>query len=222
MSRLSLAFLVPSSHQELCVPAAARPGFLPFPPDPATRPKPQNLLINAERSITLANFGLARAFGVPVCTYIHEMVTLWYPAPGNLLGCKYYYTAMNLWSLGCIFAEMVTRRALFSSDSETSCSASFGCCGPQMRWSSCYSLPCLITGRASGRISAKWLLSWMWMDGAYYHKCYTRTPTSRFQSRQLWLIPSSRTCAGQCLTSDSETSLPKFLLLQSPQYHPVL
>ncbi|XP_070310924.1 cyclin-dependent kinase 2 isoform X3 [Odocoileus virginianus] len=80
--------------------------------------KPQNLLINADGSIKLADFGLARAFGVPVRTYTHEVVTLWYRAPEILLGCKYYSTAVDIWSLGCIFAEMVTRRALFPGDSE--------------------------------------------------------------------------------------------------------
>ncbi|CAO2581883.1 Cyclin-dependent kinase 2 [Lemmus lemmus] len=73
--------------------------------------KPQNLLINAEGSIKLADFGLARAFGVPVRTYTHEVVTLWYRAPEILLGCKYYSTAVDIWSLGCIFAEMVRRLA---------------------------------------------------------------------------------------------------------------
>ncbi|NXN74989.1 CDK2 kinase, partial [Himantopus himantopus] len=69
--------------------------------------KPQNLLINADGAIKLADFGLARAFGVPVRTYTHEVVTLWYRAPEILLGCKYYSTAVDIWSLGCIFAEMV-------------------------------------------------------------------------------------------------------------------
>ncbi|RMB90359.1 hypothetical protein DUI87_33245 [Hirundo rustica rustica] len=80
--------------------------------------KPQNLLINAEGSIKLADFGLARAFGVPVRTYTHEVVTLWYRAPEILLGCKYYSTAVDIWSLGCIFAEMVTHGALLPGDSE--------------------------------------------------------------------------------------------------------
>ncbi|XP_068826178.1 cyclin-dependent kinase 2 isoform X4 [Capricornis sumatraensis] len=47
-----------------------------------------------------------------------KVVTLWYRAPEILLGCKYYSTAVDIWSLGCIFAEMVTRRALFPGDSE--------------------------------------------------------------------------------------------------------
>ncbi|KAK1902315.1 Cyclin-dependent kinase 2 [Dissostichus eleginoides] len=60
--------------------------------------KPQNLLINAQGEIKLADFGLARAFGVPVRTYTHEVVTLWYRAPEILLGCKYYSTAVDIWS----------------------------------------------------------------------------------------------------------------------------
>ncbi|XP_021097147.1 cyclin-dependent kinase 2 isoform X4 [Heterocephalus glaber] len=54
--------------------------------------------------------------GVPLP--LIKVVTLWYRAPEILLGCKYYSTAVDIWSLGCIFAEMVTRRALFPGDSE--------------------------------------------------------------------------------------------------------
>lgn len=50
--------------------------------------KPQNLLIDPERGILkLADFGLGRAFNVPVRIYTHEVVTLWYRAPEVLLGC---------------------------------------------------------------------------------------------------------------------------------------
>lgn len=37
-----------------------------------------------------------------------KVVTLWYRAPEILLGCKYYSTAVDIWSIGCIFAEMVS------------------------------------------------------------------------------------------------------------------
>lgn len=80
--------------------------------------KPQNLLIDTEGNIKLADFGLARAFGVPVRTYTHEVVTLWYRAPEILLGSRFYSTPVDVWSIGCIFAEMITRRALFPGDSE--------------------------------------------------------------------------------------------------------
>lgn len=80
--------------------------------------KPQNLLIDKDGNVKLADFGLARAFGLPVKTYTHEVVTLWYRAPEILLGCKEYSTPIDIWSIGCIFAEMAQRKALFIGDSE--------------------------------------------------------------------------------------------------------
>lgn len=80
--------------------------------------KPQNLLIDNKGTIKLADFGLARAFGLPMRSYTHEVVTLWYRAPEILLGSKSYTTAVDVWSLGCIFAEMLTKHPLFPGDSE--------------------------------------------------------------------------------------------------------
>jgi len=80
--------------------------------------KPQNLLIDRSGGLKLADFGLARAFGIPVRTYTHEVVTLWYRAPEILLGSKHYSTPVDMWSIGCIFAEMVSRKPLFPGDSE--------------------------------------------------------------------------------------------------------
>lgn len=69
--------------------------------------KPQNLLVDDVGHIKLADFGLARSFNIPMRAYTHEVVTLWYRAPEILLGTKLYATSVDLWSLGCIFAEMV-------------------------------------------------------------------------------------------------------------------
>jgi len=80
--------------------------------------KPQNLLIDKKGDLKLADFGLARAIGIPVRTYTHEVVTLWYRAPEILLGAKQYSTPVDIWSVGCIFAELVTKRPLFPGDSE--------------------------------------------------------------------------------------------------------
>ena len=80
--------------------------------------KPQNLLIDRTGALKLADFGLARAFGVPVRAYTHEVVTLWYRAPEILLGSRDYSTPVDIWSAGCIFAEMWNRCALFQGDSE--------------------------------------------------------------------------------------------------------
>lgn len=81
--------------------------------------KPQNLLIDRRtNSLKLADFGLARAFGIPVRTFTHEVVTLWYRAPEILLGSDHYSTPVDVWSIGCIFAEMINQRPLFPGDSE--------------------------------------------------------------------------------------------------------
>ncbi|PVH97814.1 Pkinase-domain-containing protein [Periconia macrospinosa] len=75
--------------------------------------KPQNLLINNRGQLKLADFGLARAFGIPVNTFSNEVVTLWYRAPDVLLGSRTYSTSIDIWSAGCIMAEMYTGRPLF-------------------------------------------------------------------------------------------------------------
>jgi negative regulator of PHO system len=75
--------------------------------------KPQNLLINNKGALKLADFGLARAFGIPVNTFSNEVVTLWYRAPDVLLGSRTYNTSIDIWSAGCIMAEMYTGRPLF-------------------------------------------------------------------------------------------------------------
>ncbi|PWN91441.1 putative Cdk1-cyclin-dependent kinase 1 [Acaromyces ingoldii] len=80
--------------------------------------KPQNLLIDKDGNLKLADFGLARAFGIPLRTYTHEVVTLWYRAPEVLLGSRHYSTAIDMWSVGCIFAEMAIKSPLFPGDSE--------------------------------------------------------------------------------------------------------
>jgi len=80
--------------------------------------KPQNLLINVEGELKLADFGLARAFGIPVRNYTHEVVTLWYRAPDVLMGSRKYSTQVDIWSVGCIFAEMLNGRPLFPGNSD--------------------------------------------------------------------------------------------------------
>ncbi|KAG6173124.1 negative regulator of the PHO system [Claviceps purpurea] len=75
--------------------------------------KPQNLLINSKGVLKLGDFGLARAFGIPVNTFSNEVVTLWYRAPDVLLGSRTYNTSIDIWSAGCIMAEMFTGRPLF-------------------------------------------------------------------------------------------------------------
>ena len=81
--------------------------------------KPQNLLIQEGTDLLqLADFGLARAFNLPLKTLTHEVETLWYRAPEVLLGTKSYELSIDIWSAGAIFAEMFKRRPVFLGDSE--------------------------------------------------------------------------------------------------------
>ncbi|CAI7757783.1 unnamed protein product [Closterium sp. NIES-53] len=81
--------------------------------------KPQNLLVDKDRGLVkIADLGLGRAFTVPIKSYTHEIVTLWYRAPEVLLGATHYSTPVDMWSVGCIFAEMAHKVPLFPGDSE--------------------------------------------------------------------------------------------------------
>lgn len=81
--------------------------------------KPQNLLVDKEKGLLkIADLGLGRAFTVPLKSYTHEIVTLWYRAPEVLLGATCYSTPVDIWSVGCIFAEMARKSPLFPGDSE--------------------------------------------------------------------------------------------------------
>jgi len=80
--------------------------------------KPQNLLVNRQGDIKIADFGLGRDHGVPMSIITHEVVTLWYRCPEILLGCKDYGTGVDIWAIGCIIAELHNYKAVFRGDSE--------------------------------------------------------------------------------------------------------
>lgn len=80
--------------------------------------KPHNLLVSRDKDLKLADFGLGRAFGIPVRKYTHEVVTLWYRSPDVLLGNTNYGTPVDIWSVGCIFGEMAIGAPLFSGKND--------------------------------------------------------------------------------------------------------
>lgn len=80
--------------------------------------KPQNLLINENNEMKICDFGLARGIGVPIQAYTNEVVTLWYRPPDILLGSKMYDNAVDLWSAGCIFGEMLQGKSLFEGKND--------------------------------------------------------------------------------------------------------
>jgi len=80
--------------------------------------KTSNLLYTNKGILKIADFGLAREFGSPIRPYSEGVVTLWYRAPELLLGSKIYSTAIDIWSVGCIFAEIISREVLIPGSSE--------------------------------------------------------------------------------------------------------
>ncbi|KAG4387574.1 hypothetical protein GLYMA_11G248500v4 [Glycine max] len=80
--------------------------------------KTSNLLLNNRGELKICDFGLARQYGSPLKPYTHLVVTLWYRAPELLLGTKQYSTAIDMWSLGCIMAELLSKEPLFNGKTE--------------------------------------------------------------------------------------------------------
>ncbi|XP_012282419.1 cyclin-dependent kinase 11B isoform X2 [Orussus abietinus] len=80
--------------------------------------KTSNLLLNHRGILKVGDFGLAREYGSPLRQYTSIVVTLWYRAPELLLRGRDYSTPIDMWSVGCIFAELLRMQALFPGDSE--------------------------------------------------------------------------------------------------------
>jgi len=75
--------------------------------------KPSNLLLNASCDLKICDFGLARSREEK--QFMTEyVVTRWYRAPELLLSCEEYSTGIDVWSAGCIFAELLQRKPLFA------------------------------------------------------------------------------------------------------------
>ncbi|KAJ3008233.1 Cyclin-dependent kinase 10 [Thoreauomyces humboldtii] len=69
-------------------------------------------------NIFMADFGLARKFELPSVPMTPKVVTLWYRAPELLLGEKSYTTAVDMWSVGCIFGELLQTSPLLPGKTE--------------------------------------------------------------------------------------------------------
>ncbi|CAJ1943662.1 unnamed protein product [Sphenostylis stenocarpa] len=80
--------------------------------------KSSNILLNHDGELKICDFGLARQYGSPRKPYTPVVVTLWYRAPELLLGAKEYSTAIDMWSVGCIMAELIAKEPLFRGKSE--------------------------------------------------------------------------------------------------------
>ncbi|KAK4456008.1 kinase-like domain-containing protein [Podospora aff. communis PSN243] len=81
--------------------------------------KTSNLLLNNRGQLKIADFGMARYVGDPPPPKLTQLVvTLWYRAPELLLGATRYGRAIDMWSIGCIFGELLTREPLLQGKNE--------------------------------------------------------------------------------------------------------
>ncbi|KAK1721745.1 kinase-like domain-containing protein [Colletotrichum lupini] len=106
--------------------------------------KTSNLLLNNRGQLKIADFGMARYVGDPAPKLTQLVVTLWYRSPELLLGAKAYGKAVDMWSVGCIFGELLTREPLLQGTNEVDqVTKIFELCGvpTQEKWPSFRSLP---------------------------------------------------------------------------------
>jgi cell division cycle 2-like protein len=80
--------------------------------------KTSNILMDNKGNLKICDFGMARKYGSPLRPYSPVVVTLWYRAPEVLLGAKTYGPAVDMWSVGCIFVELLTKEVLFPGEGE--------------------------------------------------------------------------------------------------------
>eukprot|EP01009_Symbiontida_sp_KSa7_P007166 NODE_381_length_1002_cov_549.683106_g296_i0.p1 GENE.NODE_381_length_1002_cov_549.683106_g296_i0~~NODE_381_length_1002_cov_549.683106_g296_i0.p1 ORF type:complete len:304 (-),score=49.35 NODE_381_length_1002_cov_549.683106_g296_i0:89-973(-) len=81
--------------------------------------KPENILMSATGDYKLCDFGLAKYYAEDsIKAFSPGAVTRWYRPPELLFGARQYGTHVDMWSVGCIFAEFFLRRALFPGDTE--------------------------------------------------------------------------------------------------------
>ena len=81
--------------------------------------KPANIMVTSNGAVRIGDLGLARLFYKPLTSLFSGdkvVVTIWYRSPDLLLGSKHYTPAVDLWAVGCIFAELLSLRPIFKGE----------------------------------------------------------------------------------------------------------
>jgi len=80
--------------------------------------KTSNLLLNNKGQLKIADFGLSRQYGDPIKPYTKGVVTLYYRSPELLLGTDKYTAAIDMWSVGCVCAELLLKEVFIEGHGE--------------------------------------------------------------------------------------------------------
>lgn len=80
--------------------------------------KPSNILIATDGNLKIGDFGLARLHAEPNARMTNQVITLWYRPPELLYAAKQYGPAVDIWSIGCIFAELMLRMPYLPGSSD--------------------------------------------------------------------------------------------------------
>ena len=80
--------------------------------------KASNLLVNRHGELKIADWGLARSWNDEMKRLTNKVITLWYRPPELLLGCSVYTDKIDMWSVGCIIAEMFRRSGFLKGANE--------------------------------------------------------------------------------------------------------
>lgn len=92
--------------------------------------KASNLLVNRKGELKIADWGLARSWNSEMKRLTNKVITLWYRPPELLLGCLEYTPKIDMWSVGCIIAEMFRRSGFLKGANEaTQLDLIFRTCG---------------------------------------------------------------------------------------------
>ena len=105
--------------------------------------KPGNILINKQGEVVLTDFGLSRPF-IKDKKMTKGVITRWYRPPEILFGATFYSTKIDIWSLGCIFAELFLKKPIFRGETDIDqLSKIFGIRGTanDKNWKGCEKLP---------------------------------------------------------------------------------
>ncbi|TWU71369.1 cyclin-dependent protein kinase [Metarhizium rileyi] len=81
--------------------------------------KPANIMVTSSGEVKIGDLGLARRFEKPLHSLFSGdkvVVTIWYRAPELILGSYHYTPAIDLWAVGCIFAELLSLRPIFKGE----------------------------------------------------------------------------------------------------------